>query len=48
MTYKGFELISADELTNLEVLKSKILYSDTIEELSFARQKDIYNYCRLT
>lgn len=47
MTYKGFELISADELTNLEVLKSKILYSDTIEELSFARQKDIYNYCRL-
>ena len=47
MEYKGFELISAGELTDLEILKSKVLYSDTIEELSFVRQKEIYDYCKL-
>lgn len=47
MEYKGFELISANGLTDLEILKSKVLYSDTIEELSFERQKEIYDYCKL-
>ena len=45
-TMKGFELIEAKEaLENLEVLKEKVIYSDTFFELSKEEQEKIYMYC---
>ena len=47
MKYGEFELITADELTSLDLLKEKVLYSDEIEDMSKERQIEIYRYCKL-
>lgn len=46
MKYGEFELITAEELTNLEMLKGKVLYSDEYEEMPKDRQAEIYRYCK--
>lgn len=46
MKYKEFELITAEELTSLDVLKEKVLYSDELEEMTKERQAEIYKYCK--
>lgn len=47
MKYEEFDLITADELTSLDLLKEKVLYSDEIEAMSKERQTEIYRYCKL-
>lgn len=47
MKYGEFDLITADELTSLDLLKEKVLYSDEIEAMSKERQTEIYRYCKL-
>lgn len=46
MKYDELELITADELTSLDLLKSKVLYSDEYEEMTKERQAEIYRYCK--
>lgn len=46
MKYGEFELITAGELTSLDLLKEKVLYSDAIEGMSKERQTEIYRYCK--
>lgn len=46
MKYEEKELIPADELTSLDLLKSKVLYSDEYEEMPKERQAEIYRYCK--
>lgn len=47
MKYGEFELIAANQLTSLDILKEKVLYSDEIEAMSKERQTEIYSYCKL-
>ena len=47
MKHKQFELIAAEELTSLELLKEKVLYSDEIENMPREQQEKIYYYCKL-
>lgn len=47
MKYGEIELITADELTDLDLLKSKVLYTDEYEEMTKERQAEIYRYCKL-
>lgn len=46
MKYREFELITADELTSLDLLKEKVLYSDEIEGMTKEHQTEIYRYCK--
>lgn len=47
MKYGELELITAEELTNLEMLKEKVLYTDEYEGMPKERQTEIYHYCKL-
>lgn len=47
MKYGEFELITAEELTSLDDLKEKVLYTDEYEEMPKERQAEIYQYCKL-
>lgn len=47
MKYREFDLITADKLTSLDILKEKVLYSDEIEDMSKEQQTEIYRYCKL-
>lgn len=47
MKYGEFELITAEELTSLDVLKEKVLYTDEFEDMPKERQTEIYHYCKL-
>lgn len=42
----AYEMIELSELTDLELLKTKCIYSDDFQELTKERQKEIYDYCR--
>lgn len=46
MKYGEFELITVGELTSLDLLKDKVLYSDSIEDMSKEQQIEIYRYCK--
>lgn len=44
--YGEFEMITAEELSSLDLLKCKILYSDEIQEMPKELQERIYRYCK--
>lgn len=46
MTFE-YEMLDMDMLTDLDILKTHIMYSNEYEELPKDRQKEIYNWCRL-
>ena len=47
MKHGEFELITKEELTSLDVLKEKVLYSDEFEGMTKDEQERIYHYCKL-
>ena len=46
MTYE-YKMLDMEALTDLNMLKTHLMYSDDFEELPKDRQKEIYNWCRL-
>jgi len=46
LSAKGIELIEMNDLTNLELLKERVIYSDEFQKLPKERQSEIYKYCK--
>lgn len=46
ITFK-YDMLDMEELSDLNMLKTHLMYSDDFEELPKDRQKEIYNWCRL-
>ncbi|MEY8313240.1 hypothetical protein AALA61_14960 [Oscillospiraceae bacterium 42-9] len=47
MKYGEFPLITIDELTDLEMLKNHVLYSDEYKDMVKTDQEKIYHYCKI-
>ena len=45
--YNKFSMIDMEDLSDLELLKTHIMYCDEYEELPKERQAEIYQYCRI-
>lgn len=46
MKHGEFELITAEELTSVDMLQNNVLYSDEVFAMSRERQEEIYKYCK--
>lgn len=47
MKHGEFPMIELDELTDLSMLKSNVLYTDGYENMTKEEQEEIYHYCKL-
>lgn len=47
MKYGEFPLITREELTDLEMLRDHVLYSDEFREMPKAEQEKVYGFCKV-
>lgn len=46
-TMQGYQIIDATDIKDFDILKTRVIYTDTFFDLPKEQQSKIYEYCKL-